>query len=109
MQPQVEGFADSPDDASVLDDERVSGIAGTTLENNWTFELARWLGLRHSGHVTSEWNVEEQYRQLATVLPNCLPLLDDDSFVEADTPYLKWVEAAAGGQERELLVALPQL
>jgi hypothetical protein len=102
MQPQVERFADSPDDASVLDDERVSGIVGTTLENNWTFELARFLGLRHSSQISSEWNVDEHYRQLATVMPNCLPLLDDDSFVEADTPYLKWVEAAAGGRERVL-------
>ncbi len=102
IQPQVDRFAGLPDDASVLDDERVSGIVGTTLENNWTFELARFLGLRHSSQVSSEWNLEERYRQLATVLPNCLPLLADDSFVEADTPYLKWIGTAAGGQEREL-------
>jgi hypothetical protein len=102
MQPPVERFADSSVGASVLDDERVSGIIGTTLENSWTFELARWLGQRHSGQISTEWNVEEHYRQMATVLPNCLPLLDDDSFVEADTPYLKWVETAAGGHERDL-------
>jgi hypothetical protein len=102
LQPQIERFAGSPADASVLDDERVSGMIGTTLENNWTFELARWLGLRHSSQISSEWNVDEHYRQLATVMPNCLPLLDDDSFVEADTPYVKWVQAAAGGQDRDL-------
>ena len=31
-----------------------------------------------------------------------MPLLSDDSYVEADTPYLRWMEAAAGGKEREL-------
>ncbi len=102
LQPQVERFANSPTDAAVLDDERVSGIMGTTVQNAWTFELARWLGLRHSGQITAEWDVDEYYRQLATVLPNCLPLLADDSFVEADTPYLKWIETAAGGPDRDL-------
>jgi hypothetical protein len=101
LQPQVRQFADSGD-AATFDDEQVSGIAGTTLANQWTFELARWLAHRYSGQVTAEWNVDERYRQLATVLPNCLPLLDDDSFVEADTPYLKWVENATGGQGRDL-------
>ena len=31
-----------------------------------------------------------------------MPLLEDDSFVEADTPYLRWMEAAAGGEGKEL-------
>ena len=35
-------------------------------------------------------------------LPRFLPLLADDSLVEADTPYLDWMGNAAGGAERIL-------
>ena len=31
-----------------------------------------------------------------------IPLLADDSFVEADTPYLKWIESASGGKDKEV-------
>src|ERR1019366_8110447 len=65
-------------------------------------ELARWLVERHARSIHAEWNVEEHYRNMATILPNCMPLLDDDSSVEADTPYVQWMIAAAGGKGKEL-------
>ena len=102
MQPEVERFLADPADAEAFDDEAVSGIAGTTVTNNWTYELARWLVSKHRLQITAEWNTDEYYRQMATVLPNCLPLLADDSFVEADTPYLRWLEAAAGSASKDL-------
>lgn len=85
-----------------FDDEAVSGMAGTTVTNSWTYELARSLVFRHGPEITPEWNTDEHYRQMATVLPNCLPLLADDSFVEADTPYLRWMQAAAGSRRNDL-------
>ncbi len=81
--------------AEIFDDESVSGIAGTTVTNNWTYELATSLVERHAERITAEWDVEEKYRQMATVLPHVLPLLADDSFVEADTPYREWIRSAA--------------
>ena len=92
----------SPSAALAFDDESVSGIAGTTVTNTWTYELARWLAERHARAIRAEWNVDEQYRNMATILPEVMPLLSDDSFVEADTPYLRWMEAAAGGNGKEL-------
>lgn len=102
VEAQVTRLIDSPAAVDCFDDEAVSGIAGTTVKNTWTFELARWLMARHPRQITAEWNVDERYRQMATVLPNCIPLLDDDSFVEADTPYLKWIEAVSGARQRDL-------
>jgi hypothetical protein len=102
LQPEVERFLADPGAAEAFDDEAVSGIAGTTITNNWTYELARWLESKHGLKITAEWNTDEYYRQMATVLPNCLPLLADDSFVEADTPYLRWLEAAAGAASSDL-------
>jgi hypothetical protein len=89
-------------EVAAFDDEAVSGIAGTTVTNNWTYELAHWLVERHGRAIHVGWNVEERYRNMATILPRVMPLLADDSYVEADTPYLRWIDAAAGGKEREL-------
>ena len=35
---------------------------------------------------------------MAVILPNVVPLLEDDSFVEADTPYGELMTLAAGGE-----------
>jgi len=102
LQPEVERFVANPAGVEAFDDEAVSGIAGTTVTNSWTFELARWLVSRHPNQITADWSTDEHYRQMATVLPNCLPLLADDSFVEADTPYLRWIDAAAGSARNNL-------
>ena len=92
VEPQVKKLLDSPANAEIFDDESVSGIAGTTITNTWTYQLAARLVARYAKHARAKWNVDERYRQMTTVLPLLLPLLDDDSYVEADTPYLKWIE-----------------
>ena len=102
IESQVAKFNAVVADAAALDDESVSGIAGTTIRNSWTYELARWLVERHGAAIHAEWDLDEQYRHMATILPNFMPLLADDSFVEADTPYLRWMEAAAGAKDKEL-------
>ena len=102
LETQVARFVNSPSTAIAFDDESVSGITGTKVTNTWTYELARWLVERHGRAIHAQWNVEEHFRNMATVLPNCMPLLDDDSSVEADTPYLKWMEQAAGDKLNEL-------
>jgi hypothetical protein len=102
VEDQVRRLRDSGADMSTFDDEAVSGIAGTTIINSWTYELARGLVQRHSPGISPRWNIDEQYRHMATILPDCMPLFEDDSFVEADTPYFKWIDAAAGGHNSEL-------
>jgi len=99
---EVVKLRDSDADTATLDDESVSGIAGTTITNAWTLELARNLVQRHSGDITPHWNVDEEYTHMATILPDVMPLMEDDSSVEADTPYLRWVEAASGGGHNQL-------
>ncbi len=102
VEAQVSRFKATESDVLAFDNESVSGIAGTTVTNSWTFELARWLVQRHARHICPQWDVDEQYRHMATILPDCMPLIEDDSFVEADTPFLRWMEAAAGGEGKEL-------
>jgi hypothetical protein len=96
IEPQVGALINSTSVTQAFDDESVSGIAGTTISNSWTFTLARWLVQRHGPQITAQWDIESNYREMGLILPRCLPLLADDSFVEADTPFLKWIETAAG-------------
>jgi hypothetical protein len=105
LQPQAIKLVAFEGNAEILDDESVSGIAGTTVSNTWTFDLAMQLAVRHSKQMTAEFDVDGHYRQMGLVLPSVLPLLEDDSFVEADTPYLQWI-AAASQRDRSALVWL---
>jgi hypothetical protein len=102
VEPQVRKLLNSPGNAEIFEDESVSGIAGTTITNTWTYQLAARLAARHPQQTRAKWNVDERYRQMTTVLPPLLPLLEDDSYVEADTPYLKWIETAVGRQKSDL-------
>lgn len=99
---QVKQLRDSGTDLDLFDSEEFSGIAGTVLHDTATYEVARWLALRFPQQVRVEWNVDEQARQMSSALPQVLPLIADDCFVEADTPYLAWLSSAAGGEDRIL-------
>jgi hypothetical protein len=79
-----------------FDDERVSGMAGTVLRDTFTYEVASWLAARHADRFRAVWDIDEQARPMAAALPRFLPVLDDDSLVEADTPFLIWMKNAAG-------------
>jgi hypothetical protein len=102
IEPQVKKLLSLSAKDELFDDESVSGMAGTTITNTWTYQLTRRLVERHGSKVSAEWNVDERYRLMTTVLPPLLPLLEDDSYVEADTPYLKWIKAAAGPKRSDL-------
>jgi hypothetical protein len=102
MVHQVERLQASGADLERFDDEEFSGIAGTAISDNFTYDVARWLAQRYPQQLTVEWNFEEQSRQMGVTLPRFIPLLGDDSLVEADTPFLDWMANAAGGPEKIL-------
>jgi hypothetical protein len=105
---EVSRLRDSGADMSEFDDEAVSGIAGTVLTDTFTYEVASWLSARYGERVSADWDIDEQARAMAAALPQFLPLLDDDSLVEADTPFLTWLADAAGSR-RELAWLLEQV
>ena len=99
---QVERLQAAGADMEQFDDEEFSGIVGTAISDTFTYDVARWLAQRYPQQLTVEWNFEEQRRQMAVTLPLLIPLLGDDSLVEADTPFLDWMASAAGGPEKIL-------
>ena len=78
-----------------------SGIAGTEMEDTLSFDVARWLIERMPRKAGIAWENYEPGRELGATGPRFMPLLADDSCVEADTPWRRWLEAAAG--KRSLL------
>ncbi len=96
-------------DLDLFDSEEFSGIAGTVIEEDFTYEVTRWLAQRHGREITAEWDIDEQGRQLSSSLPQFVPLLGDDCLVEADTPYLQWLSDAAGGEDRILFWLLQRI
>ena len=99
---RIEEFRQTGGDLSPLDDEEVSGIAGTTLSADFHYDQVRWLVKNFPRAVSIDWEGYEKSEALAATLPRFIPLLEDDSLVEPDVPYRRWMETASGGPGREL-------
>jgi hypothetical protein len=99
---KVEALRKDGADMDDFDTFEVSGIAGTQMEDTLSFDVADWLiNIRRMlGKVEIAWGDNndnyEPGRELGTTGPRFIPLLEDDAYVEADTPWRRWLEAAAG-------------
>jgi len=93
---KVETLRKAGADMDKFDTFEVSGIAGTQMEDTLSFEVASWLIKHMPGQVEIAWKNYEPGRELASTGPRFIPLLEDDAYVEADTPWRRWLEAAAG-------------
>jgi hypothetical protein len=93
---KVDALRKSGADMDDFDPLEVSGIAGTQMEDTLSFDVARWLTRRLSGKVEIAWENYDPGRELGTAGPRFMPLLEDDAYVEADTPWRRWLETAAG-------------
>ena len=85
-------------DMDDFDPLEISGIAGTTMQDALGFDLARWLTQRLAGKVEIAWDDFNDERAMAAVLPHFIPLLEEDSLTEADTPWQKWFDTAQGSK-----------
>jgi hypothetical protein len=101
---RVEKLAASGADMSDFDTFESSGIAGTTMQDALRFDVTRWLVHRLPGEVEIAWDDHEEEQSFGNVLPYLVPLLDDDSDVEADTPWSRWLQSAKSGRELTWLV-----
>jgi len=93
---RVERLRQAGADMSVFDPEQVSGIAGTTMQDTWNYDVVRWLARRFPRNVSIDWTDYYQESRLAATLPRFIPLLADDVDVEADVPFREWLRAASG-------------
>ncbi|HEV8426824.1 MAG TPA: hypothetical protein VGQ41_02855 [Pyrinomonadaceae bacterium] len=85
-------------DLAPLQHPEVSGIAGTSVTDTFSFYIARRLQQRYSSQVTIAWDWFEDENRLAETWPRFIPLLAEDAFVEAHVPYREWLAAARNGR-----------
>ena len=99
---RVEALRKTGADMGDFDPQEVSGIAGTHMEDTLSFDVAIWLTRCMPGKVEIAWDHYDPGRELGATGPRFMPLLEDDAYVEADTPWRRWLETAAGKKDSDL-------
>src|SRR5215510_2128292 len=95
-------------DPAIFDYIENSGIAGTSLHGRYSYGIARWLARRYAGRVEVDWDRYEKNERLGYVWPRFLPLLEEDSLVEQNIPYLTWLHAAKKRRTTDLAYLIEQ-
>ncbi|MFL6214903.1 MAG: hypothetical protein ACJ74J_13545 [Blastocatellia bacterium] len=91
---RVTALLEAGADPITFDYIEYSGIARTTLHGHYSYGFARWLVACHGGDVEIDWPRYETPERLALVLPRLVPLMFEDTAVEANIPYRDWIQAA---------------
>src|SRR5215469_3967867 len=87
-------------DMDAFDPIEVSGIAGTTMQDALGFDLTRWVVRRLPGQAQIAWDDYDDERAMGAGWPRVIPLLEEDSLVEANIPWRKWLDAAQGNRRK---------
>jgi hypothetical protein len=85
-------------DIAPLEHPAVSGIAGTSVTDTFSFYIVRWLLQQYPAEVAIYWEWVEDVNRLAATWPRFMPLLEEDAFAEANVPYREWLAAARNGR-----------
>jgi hypothetical protein len=97
---RVDQLRESGADLTPLDYIEYSGIAGTVISGTFSYDIARFLADRYPASVDAEWTAAEKPERLGATLPRFLPLLYEDSLVEANIPYVSWIDCATKKRHR---------
>jgi hypothetical protein len=88
-------------DMNEFDPLEVSGIAGTVMQDTLSFDLMRWL-VRSSGlKLEIAWADYDDERAMGAVWPRIIPLLEEDTLVEANIPWERWLHAAQASTKKD--------
>ncbi len=97
---RIEKLRASNADMSLFDDFDTSGIAGTTMQDTLSFDVAQWLVRRIPRNVDIAWDdYWDDYQSehaRGSIWPRFIPLLQEDADVEANIPWQRWLDAARG-------------
>jgi hypothetical protein len=90
-------------DMSVFDDFDTSGIAGTTMQDIVSLDVAQWLAQRIPRNIeiawADYWDDYQGERSRGDTWPRFIPLLEEDADVEATIPWQQWLDFARGRQK----------
>src|SRR5215831_9636509 len=91
---RVSQLRESDVDLAPLDEVEVSGIAGTMVTSNFSYEIVRWLVAKYSQRVSIDWDWFDEEDRFGATMPRFVPLLEEDAKVEAHVPYRLWLRTA---------------
>ncbi len=105
---RVESLRETEVDLSALEHPEVSGIAGTSVTDTFSFFIVRWLLQSRPNQLSFYWDWFEDENRLAQSWPRFMPLLEEDAAVEANVPYQAWLRAARPAGMNDLRWLLQQ-
>jgi len=91
-------------DLATIETPEISGIAGSSVTDTFTYPIVRWLVRGRQNRVALEWDWFEDENRLAATWPRFFPLLEEEAFVEANVPYETWLRSASEGRDLIWLV-----
>jgi len=106
---RVEALARSGADLRPFDRPEVSGIAGTEISTDYSFDVVRWLENRFPRAVRLDWESDGREDRLRALFPKFLPLLEEEALEDANVPYLDWIRAAQPDPKRDLAWLIARL
>src|SRR6266849_308731 len=81
-------------DHSAFEDPDVSGIAGTSVSTNCSYEFARTLVSRYGRHIAIDWENYQHPERLGAILARLLPGAAEDFSVEPHVDWRAWWDSA---------------
>jgi hypothetical protein len=84
-------------DTEQFDSEEDSGIAGSATDEVFSYDVLRRLLVRYPGKLRTIWDECDEPGRMAATWPRFIPLLEEDSLVEATVPYAAWLDSARDG------------
>jgi hypothetical protein len=81
----------------LFEDPEVSGIAGTELATNFSYEIAKSLVDRHRRAISIDWENYEHADRLGSVLPDLIPQSREDFSIEPHPDARRWFASLKGG------------
>ncbi len=94
--------ASAESDMIAFDYIEYSGIAGTSISGTFSYAIVCWLVETYPERVSIDWDNYEKKERLGATWPRFLPLLEEDSLVEANIPYRDWLRTANEQGEKAL-------
>jgi hypothetical protein len=83
-------------DHDAFEDPEISGIAGTGLSTNFSYEIAKGLAQRYPRATHIDWENYEHAGRLGPILAKWIPLAGEDATVEPHVNWRQWFTAAHG-------------
>jgi hypothetical protein len=83
-------------DQAPFEDPEISGIAGTSVSTNFSYEIARSLESRHGRSIAIDWDSYERADRLGRTLAKLIPRAGEDWAVAAHPDWRRWFESAHG-------------